>query len=232
MLPEAFVPQLGIRQAQDKTMRRFSNAINAGHSTLLRDELKRRQSGKCALCGESFEEGGSVVHHLTYEWLCEYDDEHSVDIPKKRKGRVVFEKVGCPPCDWCKAEHPEHFELCVSGRRMVLVHSACHQKIHGDHPKPTNSGRKDDEIALALRSVLLDLRERAKSTKAFFALCEKSGIGYEIWAPKGKPTKRGSVKYWFKQMEGRRKTSGNTLLQEFGKICLDQYYRQGDDSTE
>ena len=103
--------------------------MHSTHNQFIRHVLKLRQYGRCPACGKLISpESPANVHHLSYSRYCgSRTSEIKCFFP--RDNGMIYAMT--PNCELCYYDCPEKAEACLNN--LVLLHSACHDKLHKTH---------------------------------------------------------------------------------------------------
>jgi hypothetical protein len=96
-------------------------------NSFVKKYLAERQESKCPWCALQMDDRrATVVHHLTYDHLCEFGKTAIIKPgATNRRQKDPFE---IPKCHDCLLERPDLFSQCME--RVRLVHDGCHREIH------------------------------------------------------------------------------------------------------
>ncbi len=148
-----------LTEKQQRAKRKV-NMLNANKSKTIYRALRHNQKETCPVCKKKLTtyRPSLNIHHIDYLWSCEYTDENQY-----------------PPCKRCKTERPEAYTQCTNGTRMILVHRACHEKLH--HIITTKPTEKDiQQAAQALYPILKEIADSTTSVEDFITECKNRGL--------------------------------------------------------
>lgn len=115
-------------RGNSKGWKRFSEGILRNNH--IRNYVNKCNGKACVVCGVKFSSRSKKeMHHTDYDWVCHFweknlPEDHN-DISRKAHSS---EKSEVPDCTRCREKCNILFRECTS--RLVMVHAACHDKIH------------------------------------------------------------------------------------------------------
>ena len=93
----------------------------------MRKSVLNRLKGLCWFCHKKIDDSDFVLHHLTYDYECQYITTIKISAPTLKYPNKL-RKV--PDCEACYKQNPRVFYACEL--RLVAVHDGCHFLIHRD----------------------------------------------------------------------------------------------------
>ncbi|CAI8245881.1 MAG: Uncharacterised protein [Polaribacter sp. SA4-10] len=106
-----------LSESEQKQWRNFKIITR---SNFMKKKLLENQSNNCPICSKTLIDKKTVVHHLDYKQLCNFNDFHRHNIPTEKKPHRV---LNVPKCDICYS-----YQNCLN--KVILIHLRCHFILH------------------------------------------------------------------------------------------------------
>jgi len=124
-------------------------------SDFIKNRLLDNQAKLCPLCSRTLVDKNTVVHHIDYRQLCNFQDVYRQNKPTEKKS---FRTINVPKCDTCFSS-----ENCL--KKVILIHLRCHLILHKTEGRVQKTDKEKKAIIAKEREVSLKKEKWINSSR-------------------------------------------------------------------